>query len=229
MKHVASKRDISKARARKFKMPNNGPDPVERFLGGAVIVMLIFCLIVGGMVVYGTFHGEAEALEIEGESTLEASETSSFDWASDVSNRMAGYFQTVRDSFISIQESVSETLAQQQEEGMEWVQDYWNYTYSYDGYHSGYVSGDPDGLNSFVGVVDGPNGVETAYSSNVLYHVNTSEWTPDEYGFYRTDDGYYVVASSDYEQGTVIETSRGEAKVLDTGCASGVTDFYTNW
>lgn len=92
------------------------------------------------------------------------------------------------------------------------------------------VSGDPDGLNSFVGVVDGPNGtIETAYSSNVLYHYRTSEWTPDEYGFYRTSDGYYVVASNEYEEGTVIETSRGEAMVLDGGCAEGYIDFYTNW
>lgn len=92
------------------------------------------------------------------------------------------------------------------------------------------VNGDPDGLNSFVGVVDGPNGtIETAYSSNVLYHYRTSEWTPDEYGFYRTSDGYYVVASNEYEEGTVIETSRGEAMVLDGGCAEGYIDFYTNW
>lgn len=48
-------------------------------------------------------------------------------------------------------------------------------------YAPSYVQGDPDGLNSFVGVVDGPNGtVETAYSSNVLYHYRTSEWEPDE-------------------------------------------------
>ena len=92
------------------------------------------------------------------------------------------------------------------------------------------VSGDPDGLNSFVGIIDGVNGTrETAYSSNVLYHYRTSEWQPDEYGFYRTDDGYYVVASSDYEQGTIIETSRGEAMVLDSGCDSGIVDFYCNW
>ena len=92
------------------------------------------------------------------------------------------------------------------------------------------VSGDPDGLNSFVGIIDGVNGTrETAYSSNVLYHYRTSEWTTDEYGFYRTDEGYYVVASSDYEQGTIIETSRGEAMVLDSGCDSGIVDFYCNW
>ena len=92
------------------------------------------------------------------------------------------------------------------------------------------VQGDPDGLNSFVGVVDGPNEtIETAYSSNVLYHYRTSEWQPDEFGFYRTSDGYYVVASNEYEEGTVIETSRGEAMVLDGGCDAGVIDFYVDW
>lgn len=110
------------------------------------------------------------------------------------------------------------------------AQQYANFDTTY--YQPSYygVSGDPDGLNSFVGIIDGVNGTrETAYSSNVLYHYRTSEWTPDEYGFYRTDDGYYVVASSDYEQGTVIETTRGEAMVLDSGCDSGIVDFYVDW
>ena len=110
------------------------------------------------------------------------------------------------------------------------AQQYANFDTTY--YQPSYygVSGDPDGLNSFVGIIDGVNGTrETAYSSNVLYHYRTSEWTPDEYGFYRTDDGYYVVASSDYEQGNVIETTRGEAMVLDSGCDSGIVDFYCNW
>ena len=110
------------------------------------------------------------------------------------------------------------------------AQQYANFDTTY--YQPSYygVSGDPDGLNSFVGIIDGVNGTrETAYSSNVLYHYRTSEWTPDEYGFYRTDDGYYVVASSDYEQGTIIETTRGEAMVLDSGCDSGIVDFYTDW
>ena len=70
---------------------------------------------------------------------------------------------------------------------------------------------------------------ETWYSSNTAYHHSTAEWTPDDEGYYRTDDGYYVVASSDVPEGTVIETSKGEAKVLDSGCDSGVVDFYTNF
>ena len=86
-----------------------------------------------------------------------------------------------------------------------------------------------DGLTQQGGVNYHDGRTETWYSSNSLYHYRTPDWTVDAEGFYRTDDGYYVVASSDYEQGTVIETSRGEAMVLDSGCDSGITDFYTNW
>ena len=134
----------------------------------------------------------------------------------------------------AIEQRVSEIVEQYEQEQAEqaaWAEQqaaYYEPTY-YAPTYSG-VSGDPDGLNSFVGIIDGVNGTrETAYSSQVLYHYRTSEWTPDEYGFYRTDDGYYVVASSDYEQGTIIETSRGEAMVLDSGCDSGIVDFYTSW
>ena len=91
------------------------------------------------------------------------------------------------------------------------------------------LQGNPEGLNSYVGVIEHDGHVETAYSSNVAYHTDTAQWSPDEQGFYRTQEGYYVVASSDYEQGAVIETSQGKAMVLDDGCSNGVVDFYTNW
>ena len=80
----------------------------------------------------------------------------------------------------------------------------------------------------FQGVVEHGGHEETWYSSNVLRHYRTDEWTPDEDGFYRTDDGYFVVASDAYEQGAVIQTSRGLAQVLDSGCGDAV-DFYTQW
>lgn len=70
---------------------------------------------------------------------------------------------------------------------------------------------------------------ETYYSSNVLYHYRTSEWWVDNEGFYRTDEGYYVVAASDMEQGTTFEGSKGTCVVLDSGCAEGTTDYYVQW
>jgi hypothetical protein len=86
-----------------------------------------------------------------------------------------------------------------------------------------------DGLTMQGGVNEHEGRTETWYSSNVLYHYRTSEWTLDAEGFYRDADGYYVVAASDMEQGTVFEGSKGECKVYDCGCAEGVTDYYVNW
>ena len=70
---------------------------------------------------------------------------------------------------------------------------------------------------------------ETYYSSRVLYHYRTAEWTVDSEGFYRTSEGYYVVAASDMAQGTVFQGSKGMCQVLDSGCAAGVTDYYVAW
>lgn len=70
----------------------------------------------------------------------------------------------------------------------------------------------------------------TWYSSNVKRHYRTGEWTPDDQGVYRDSDGYAVVASNDYPQGTVIEgTLFGTAKVYDCGCDSGTLDVYVNF
>lgn len=152
-----------------------------------------------------------------------------------VADRMACAFSEVADSELAVvqekaEEAISEETAveepEQQEDGYD--AEYYEPTY-YAPTYSG-VQGDPDGLNSFVGVVDGPNGtIETYYSSNVLHHYRTDEWTVDSEGFYRTDEGYYVVAASDMEQGTVFEGSKGECIVLDSGCAEGVTDYYVAW
>lgn len=164
----------------------------------------------------------AEAREIEPEWTWRV-------YPTDKTNTSA----MLRIKMDAIEQRVAEIIEQYEAEQAALeaeTQQYANFdtTYSQPTYSG--VRGDPDGLNSFVGVVDGLNGTtETAYSSNVLYHYRTSEWQPDEYGFYRTNEGYYVVASNDYPEGTVIETTRGEAMVLDGGCDNGIVDFYTNW
>lgn len=174
-------------------------------------------------------QGNAEAREIEPDWTWKVYPTDRTNTEALWGMRMREISEFV-DSIISQyeEEKAAEQAALEAEQEAYYEPYYYEPVY-YAPTYSG-VQGDPDGLNSFVGVVDGPNGtIETAYSSNVLYHYRTSEWAPDEYGFYRTDEGYYVVASSDYEQGTVIETSRGEAMVLDTGCDNKVVDFYVNW
>lgn len=71
----------------------------------------------------------------------------------------------------------------------------------------------------------------TYYSSNVLYHHRTSEWTAGSDGIYRDSNGRVIVASVDYPQGTIIHSDIfGECIVADTGnFASGQLDVYTNF
>lgn len=70
---------------------------------------------------------------------------------------------------------------------------------------------------------------ETWYSSNQLYHKDTKQWTAGSDGVYRDSEGYVVIASSDHNKGSVVDTSLGKGKVYDAGCAKGTTDIYTKW
>ena len=85
-----------------------------------------------------------------------------------------------------------------------------------------------DGLTKQGGINYHDGRLETYYPSTVLYHWRTPEWTADSEGFYRTAEGYYVVAASDLAEGTVFEGSKGTCIVLDSGCAAGTTDYYVD-
>lgn len=91
------------------------------------------------------------------------------------------------------------------------------------------LAGRESGLNKISGINYYDGRLETYYSSRVLYHDRTSDWLLDSEGFYRTSEGYYVVAASDMPQGTIFEGSKGLCCVLDSGCDNGVTDYYVNW
>ena len=70
---------------------------------------------------------------------------------------------------------------------------------------------------------------ETYYSSRVLYHYMTPQWTAGSDGVYRDSDGYVIVSSSSESYGTITDTSFGAGKVYDTGCPYGTHDIYVNW
>lgn len=71
---------------------------------------------------------------------------------------------------------------------------------------------------------------ETYYSSKVLYHKDTPEWTLDSEGCYRDEKGFYIIASDDLAKGTVTKISKGLAKVYDTGVGeSNCIDLYVAW
>ena len=104
----------------------------------------------------------------------------------------------------------------------------YNYDYQDDySYNNDYIVS--SGLTPQSGVNYHDGRTETYYSSNVLYHQDTGNWSVDDEGFYRTDNGYYVVAASDMPQGSTFEGSKGTCIVLDSGCDEGVTDYYVAW
>ena len=92
--------------------------------------------------------------------------------------------------------------------------------------HGRFVQGDREGLNSFDGVYDYKGHHETYYANHAVY--DDQLWV-DEDGFFRDDQGRYVVASSDYAEGTEIEISQGTAVVMDSGPESGTVDVHTTW
>lgn len=71
----------------------------------------------------------------------------------------------------------------------------------------------------------------TWYSSRVLWHYRTNEWTAGSDGIYRDANGYVVVACDAYPEGTILESELfGTCIVLDCGVGRKDTlDVYTNW
>ncbi len=87
------------------------------------------------------------------------------------------------------------------------------------------------GLTPSAGRISFGDHTETYYSQQVLpgggLNIPGRHVASD--GTVRDSDGYIVVASDDYEKGTVVETSLGTAKVYDCGSGSGNIDIYTDW
>lgn len=92
-----------------------------------------------------------------------------------------------------------------------------------------YYESNGSGLTKSAGVNYYNGRRETWYSSSVLYHYKTGEWTLGSDGVYRDSDGYIIVASSDLAYGSTVDTSLGAGKVYDSGCAAGTSDIYTAW
>lgn len=128
---------------------------------------------------------------------------------------------------VEIMEAKQAELEAKQAEEVEAEEEYYEEYYYEEYYEPAYYSG--DGFQQ-QGVREGVDSeTETWYSSVKARHEDTDQWSVDDEGYYRTDEGYYVIASNDYEKGTVINTSKGEAQVLDDGTDSGNADFYVAW
>lgn len=196
--------------------------------GIAVIIAIVACVALFISVGYFAFclsHPE-EADAVEYESTRDV-----FNAVKDAMEiRNVDGDESVRWECLADIQAVKAEKAAAEAELLAWQQETWyepEYYPVYEDYAPSYSSGYS---NNFMrdGVVYSEDGTRyTWYSSNVLYHYRTPEWTPDDEGFYRDSDGYYVVASDDYDEGAVVSTPWGEGKVYDGGCDSGTIDMYT--
>ena len=114
--------------------------------------------------------------------------------------------------------------------------------YYYDSYYEPTYYAAPydtsDGISAsefmFMGVVEDGEHFYTWYSERVLPGGGLTELNENgrhtEGGFVVDGDGYIAVASCDYENGTVIDTPFGAAKVYDTGYLQpGQIDVYTSF
>lgn len=73
--------------------------------------------------------------------------------------------------------------------------------------------------------------LETYYSDTVARHYMSDQWTVDDEGFYRDQDGRYIIGvdiAEGIELGTVVDTGKGEAIVMDYGSGAHVHDFYVH-
>lgn len=125
------------------------------------------------------------------------------------------------------EEAVEEEPVEEEIAYTEPAQDY--YEPVYNDYYAPSYGGGSGVLNSYDGINYYNGNKETYYSSNVLYHYMTPQWTLREDGVWTDSEGYVVVASSDLAYGSTVDTSLGMGKVYDSGCASGVVDIYTAW
>lgn len=187
----------------------------------AMAVLLVLCCI--AMVKNGVaFADEFEAVSDVTADRVEADEAVRYE-------QLASLGQARRD-VEDAQQAQDENVPQEPQDAAwyeEWVEPEYEPAWEDYGDYSGSVySSDFDFMRD--GVARRDDGTPfTWYSSNVLYHYRTPEWNLDDEGFYHTDEGYYVVASSDYPEGTIVDTPWGEGMVLDDGCDPGTFDMYT--
>lgn len=185
------------------------------FLGFAMLVIIGACC-------YNAFGEEQPQAEFDAKCVSDIL----VDW--DI--RFADLLSPMAGAVIENAESEPEEAEETYEEEEPYYEEYYyeEEYYDYGGY-SGSGGGSSDGFME-QGIRDGVDSdTETWYPESAGRHYRTDEWHTDEEGYYRDSDGYYVVASDDYAEGSVVNTSKGEAKVYDDGTDSGNIDFYVGW
>lgn len=196
----------------------------ERRIADAAIFAAIAAVLLGIALVLVVPYAQADEIEVEWTWRVAPSDKLNSDALRRI--RTAELKDNAQRAVEALRQWASEHAAQTYEEPYQeptYYEPYYEPTYYAPSYE---VSG---GLTPQSGVNYHDGRTEMYYSSSVLYHYRTGEWTVDSEGFYRTDGGQYVVAASDMPIGTTFQGSKGECVVMDSGCDAGVTDYYVAW
>lgn len=162
-------------------------------------------------------HNLGSYVDSETMAELDGIDTTTFKYIEDIENQITKFTEVKTQA----EQAKATAEADAKRRAMTYQQTSSSTNYSY--------GGNDGGLTKQSGVNYHNGRRETYYSSNILYHYRTPEWTVDSEGFYRDSNGNYVVAASDMPQGTIFQGSKGNCIVADSGCASGTTDYYTQW
>ena len=152
--------------------------------------------------------------------------------SSDLQNSVSKATDNITEDIVAEEVTDIPIVEEQQSEDVEELEP--EYEYYEESYYEPYTSCYENDFRS-AGVVYGEDGTRyTWYSQNVLagnglIELNNNGRHVNEDGYVCDGEGYIAVASSDHEQGTIVETPFGTGKVYDSGCASGTIDVYTDF
>ena len=168
----------------------------------------------------------AEAREIEPEWTWRVYPSDKTNTGALLRMKLDAIEQRVAEIIAEYEAEQAEQAALEAEQAYYYEPVYYDYTPSYS---SGYN-------NEFqqLGTINDGKHEYSWYSQRVLPGggldaLNNNGRHVSSDGFICDGDGYIAVASCNYEQGTVIDTPFGEAKVYDYCPTSGTVDVYTDF
>lgn len=136
-------------------------------------------------------HNLGSYVDSETMAELDGIDTTTFKYIEDVENQITKFTEVKTQA----EQAKATAEADAKRRAMTYQQTSSSTNYSYGGNGSGLTK--QSGVNYHNGRR------EAYYSSNILYHYRTPEWTVDSEGFYRDSNGNYVVAASDMPQGTI--------------------------
>ena len=197
---------------------------MKDYLKAYIAIFAALALIVASLAVV-IISQPAEAREIEPEWTWRVYPTDRTNTGAYIRMKMDAIEKRVSEIIEQYEQEQAEQQAWEEQQAAYYEPTYYDYAPSYSGYNNDFQQ---------LGTINDGKHEYSWYSQRVLPGggldaLNNNGRHVSSDGFICDGDGYIAVASCDYEQGTVIDTPFGEAKVYDYCPTSGTVDVYTDF